>query len=158
MQAQQRRQTQKTLSLSERFAAMAPKKPANPVKPTQTKMQAQLHQHATLLAVEGFIASDPNLGVALKHLNGQRSRHMDLPKFLTVDKFEASVSRIIGDDRRSAKTLEGLVAQAVCERLAAHFAVPIDTVNARCRFMTGSEGTHPNGVPHFILSLRWQSH
>jgi len=113
MQAERRQQTQKTLTLSERFAAMAPKKqakpakPAAPAKPSQAKMHIWLLQHAADLAFEGFIASDPNLGAALRHLNGERTRHIDLPQVLEVEKFPASVSRVIGDDRRSGKTLEG---------------------------------------------------
>ena len=167
MQAERRQQTQKTLTLSERFAAMAPKKqakpakPATPAKPSQAKMHIWLLQHAADLAFEGFIASDPNLGAALRHLNGERTRHIDLPQVLEVDKFPASVSRIIGDDRRSGKTLEGVVAEAVCQRLAAHFAVPPATIAARSRFMTGSETRgkeRGSGRPHFTLTLRWQSH
>ena len=159
MQAERKQQNQKKLTLSERFAAMAP--PKKPSKPSQAKMHMALLQHASDLAFEGFIASDPNLGPALRHLNDQRSRHFDLPHFLEVDKFAASVSRVIGDDRRSAKTLEGLVAETVCERLAAHFAVPLETIAARARFMTASERGRKQdveGIPRFILTLRWRSH
>ena len=164
----QAEQTQKTLTLSERFAAMAPKKqkakpakPAAPAKPTQAKMHIWLLQHAADLAFEGFIASDPNLGAALRHLNGERTRHIDLPQVLEVEKFPASVSRIIGDDRRSGKTLEGLVAEVVCQRLAAHFAVLPATISARSRFITGSETRgkeRSSDRPHFTLTLRWQSY
>jgi hypothetical protein len=161
----QAEQTQKTLTLSERFAAMAPKKqkakPAAPAKPSQAKMHIWLLQHAADLAFEGFIASDPNLGAALRHLNGERTRRIDLPQVLEVEKFPASVSRIIGDDRRSGKTLEGLVAQVVCQRLAAHFAVLPATISARSRFMTGSETRgkeRSSDRPHFTLTLRWQSY
>jgi hypothetical protein len=123
-------------------------------------MQTQLLQHAVDLAVPGFISRDPNLGTALVHLNGERALHMDLPRFLQVDKFEASVARIIGDDRRSYKTLEVHVAEAVCQRLAALFAVPPVTLAARCRFMTGSDrGEQPvGGLPRFSVTLRWKSH
>ena len=161
----QAEQTQKTLTLSERFAAMAPKKqkakPAAPAKPSQAKMHIWLLQHAADLAFEGFIASDPNLGAALRHLNGERTRHIDLPQVLEVEKFPASVSRIIGDDRRSGKTLEGLVAEVVCQRLAAHFAVLPATISARSRFITGSETRgkeRSSDRPHFTLTLRWQSY
>ena len=159
MQAERKQQNQKKLSLSERFAAMAP--PKKPSKPSQAKMHMALLQHAADLAVQGFIASDPNLGPALRHLNEERSRHIDLPHFLEVDKFAASVSRVIGDDRRSAKSLEEQVAETVCERLAAHFAVPVETMAARARFMTASDKGRKQdveGKPRFILTLRWRSH
>ena len=175
---------QKLTSISERFAAMAPKKqvtPTKPTKPSPARMYVELQQHAANLAVEGFIASDPNFAASLKHLNGERTRHIVLPHTLEVSKFAASVARIIGDDRRSARILEGRVAAAVCERLAAQCAVPVEGIAARTRFMTGSEmrckhGSKPpkghncsdacrqlvdpayHGQPHFIVNLRWRSH
>ena len=69
---------QKLTTISERFAAMAPKKqvtPTKPAKPSQARMYVELQQHAANLAVEGFIASDPNFAASLKHLNGERTRH-----------------------------------------------------------------------------------
>jgi len=175
---------QKLTTISERFAAMAPKKqvtPTKPAKPSQARMYVELQQHAANLAVEGFIASDPNFAASLKHLNGERTRHMVLPHTLEVSKFAASVARIIGDDRRSARILEGRVAAAVCERLAAQCAVPVEGIAVRTRFMTGSEtrckhGSKPpkghncsdacrqlvdpvyHGRPHFVVTLRWRSH
>ncbi len=134
---------------------MKPKKQVKPAKPTRAKMLAHLVQHAADSAAQRLITSDPNFGSALRHLSGERSRHMELPHFLEVDKFEASVARIIGDDRRTAKVLEGQVAEAVCQSLAAHFALPLESMSARSRFMVGSEA---NGPPHFTLTLRWRSH
>ena len=121
-------------------------------------MQAQLLQYVVDLAVPGFMARDPNLGTALAHLNGERSLRMDLPRFLQVDKFEASVARIIGDDRRSSKTLEPQVAEAVCQRLAALFAVPPETLAARSQFKSGSDRGEHGGLPGFSVTLRWKSH
>jgi hypothetical protein len=181
MQSQQKQDNQKSLTLNERFAAMAPPKLARSSKPSMARMHNELLQLAVNLTVEGFIASDPNLAAVLKHLNGERSRHMALPQTIDVDKFAASVARIIGDDRRSARTLERLVEHAVCERLAAQCAVPLEDIAARSRFMTGSEtrckhGSKPpkghncsdacrqlvdpvyHGRPHFVVTLRWRSH